>query len=75
VLAAFLNFKENWLKALNMGPLLDRAFSGMSAGERDVVEKSLTMGAFGLMLVLLLVVGIAGRFSKKPAAPVAKGIK
>ena len=28
-----------------------------------------TMTAFGVMLVLLLVVGTAGRFSRKPAAP------
>jgi hypothetical protein len=35
----------------------------------------MTMSAFALMLVLLLVVGVAGRFAKKPAAPVAKGIK
>lgn len=75
VLAAFLNFKEDWLKALNMGPVMDRVFGGMPAGERDMIEKSLTMGAFSLMLVLLLVVGIAGRFARKPAAPVAKGVR
>jgi len=75
VLAAFLNFNDDWMKALDMRPMIERAFSGLSGGDRDMIEKSLTMGAFGLMLVLLLAVGIAGRFRKTPAAPVAKGVR
>ena len=70
VLAAFLNFKEDWLKQLNFAPAMDRIFGhGMSEARWT------TMTAFGVMLVLLLTVGIAGRFKRKPAGPVAKGIK
>jgi uncharacterized oligopeptide transporter (OPT) family protein len=75
VLAAFLNFNDDWMKALNLGPMMDRALGEMSAAGRDVIEKGLTMGAFGLMLALLLAVGIAGRFGRKPAAPAVKGVR
>jgi uncharacterized oligopeptide transporter (OPT) family protein len=63
VVAAFLNFKEDWLKRLNLAPALDRIF-----GEGTSTARWTTMTAFGLMLVLLLFVGIAGRFSRQPAA-------
>jgi hypothetical protein len=68
VLAAFLNFKEDWLKRLNLAPQIDRMF-----GEGMSEARWTTMTAFGLMLVLLLVVGTAGRFSRKPVASVEKG--
>jgi hypothetical protein len=64
VAAAFLNFKEEWLKQLNLAPALDRLF-----GEGTSSARWTTMLAFAVMVVLLLVVGLAGRFSRKePAA-------
>src|SRR5262245_4881650 len=69
VLAAFLNFKEDWLKALNFAPTMDRVFGhGMSE------SKWTTMIAFAVMVSLLLAVGISGRFKRK-AAVVAKGTR
>lgn len=63
VLAAFLNFKEDWIKQLNLAPTVDRVF-----GEGASTAQWTTMTAFGMMLVLLLTVGIAGRFRRKPVA-------
>jgi len=63
VIAAFLNFREDWVKHLNLAPTLNRIF-----GEGASSARWTTMTAFGLMLVLLLFVGIAGRFSRQPAA-------
>jgi hypothetical protein len=62
VLAAFLNFNDVLLKKLNFGPTIDRMF-----GEGASEARWTTMTAFGLMLVLLLAVGIAGRFARQPA--------
>src|SRR5262245_45334811 len=70
VLAAFLNFRDDWLRYLNLAPQMDRLF-----GEGFSSARWTTMTAFGLMLVLLLIVGTAGRFGRKPAAPAAKGTK
>ncbi len=70
VLAAFLNFNDDLMKSLNFAPTMDRLFGhGMSEA------KWTTMTAFGIMLVILLVVGTSGRFKRKRAAPVAKGIR
>jgi uncharacterized oligopeptide transporter (OPT) family protein len=67
VLAAFLNFKEEWLKQLNLAPALDRMF-----GEGLSSARWTTMLAFGVMVGLLLAVGLAGRFSgKKPTEKAA----
>jgi putative OPT family oligopeptide transporter len=70
VLAAFLNFKEVWLKRLNLESEIDRIFGAGSSSSRWT-----TMAAFSLMLVLLLIVGIAGRFMARPAAPAEKSHK
>jgi putative OPT family oligopeptide transporter len=70
VLAAFLNFRDDWVEKLNLAPHLDRIF-----GRGTSTAQWTTMTAFGLMLALLLIVGIAGRFRGKPAAPVAKGTR
>src|SRR5262245_49275064 len=67
VLAAFLNFKEDWLKRLNLAPEIDRLF-----GEGTSSARWTTMTAFGVMLAVLLVVGIAGRFNRKSPAPPTK---
>src|SRR5262245_59301867 len=60
VIAAFLNFKEDWVKHLDLSPHLKRLF-----GEEFPTARWTTMTAFGVMLALLLFVGIAGRFSRK----------
>ena len=61
VIAAFLNFKEDWVQQLNFAQAFDKMFGpGMSSARWT------TMTAFGLMLVLLLLVGTAGRFKRKP---------
>ncbi|MES2789694.1 MAG: oligopeptide transporter, OPT family [Planctomycetota bacterium] len=62
VLAAFLNFRDDWVQYLNLAPMVDRVF-----GEGMSTARWTTMTAFGIMLTLLLVVGIAGRF--RPSAP------
>jgi putative OPT family oligopeptide transporter len=62
VLAAFLNFKEDWLTALNFAPAMNRLLSGMPQWT-EFIQKSLTVGAFGIMVALLLAIGIGGRFS------------
>jgi putative OPT family oligopeptide transporter len=60
VAAAFLHFNEDWLKALNFAPWLDGRFGqGLSSARWT------TMLAFAVMVVLLLAVGLAGRFSRK----------
>jgi len=64
VIAAFLNFREDWVVGLNFAPKIDAMFGHGTAEARWT-----TMTAFGLMLVLLLIVGTAGRFKRKPAAP------
>ena len=61
VLAAFLNFRDDWVQYLNLAPAMDRIF-----GEGMSTSRWTTMTAFGIMLVLLLVVGVAGRF--RPSA-------
>ena len=61
VLAAFLNFKEDWLKQLNLAPTVDRMF-----GEGASTSQWTTLTAFGIMLGVLLTVGIAGRFQRQP---------
>jgi putative OPT family oligopeptide transporter len=64
VIAAFLNFREDWVVGLNFAPTIDKMFGhGMSEARWT------TMTAFGLMVVVLLIVGTAGRFKRKPAAP------
>jgi putative OPT family oligopeptide transporter len=63
VLAAFLNFHEDWPKALNLAPQFDRMF-----GEGFSSARWTTMTAFGVMLLLLFVVGIAGRWRKREEA-------
>jgi hypothetical protein len=94
VLAAFLNFKEDWLKQLNFRPAFERLVltpeqlellrnpTGAMAEQLDLIHKRLefvdittTMSAFAVMVILLLSVGAASRFSKKAAAPVSKGAK
>jgi putative OPT family oligopeptide transporter len=62
VLAAFLNFRDDWLRYLNLAPQMDRLF-----GEGFSSARWTTMTAFGLMLLLLVIVGTAGRFKRKPA--------
>lgn len=57
VLAAFLNFRDDWVQYLNLAPTVDRIF-----GEGMSTTRWTTMTAFGVMLTLLLVVGVAGRF-------------
>jgi hypothetical protein len=70
VLAAFLNFNDDLMKSLNFAPSMDHIFGhGMSEARWT------TMTAFGVMLVLLLIVGTSGRFNRKPTGPVAKGVK
>jgi putative OPT family oligopeptide transporter len=70
VLAAFLNFNDEWMKQLNFASTMDRVFGhGMSE------SKWTTMTAFAVMVTLLLAVGISGRFKRKPAGPVAKGTR
>jgi putative OPT family oligopeptide transporter len=66
VLAAFLNFREDWVAQLNFGPYVDR-LSGLavSSGRWPV------MTAFGIMVLLLFIVGIAGRFARKPVVVAA----
>jgi uncharacterized oligopeptide transporter (OPT) family protein len=67
VLAAFLNFREDWVARLNFGPYVDRVTGlAVSAGRWPV------MTAFGFMVLLLFIVGIAGRFSRKPAVVAAE---
>lgn len=62
VLAAFLNFREDWVERLNLAPMLDKTF-----GEGASATRWTTTTAFCLMLALLFVVGIAGRFTRQPA--------
>jgi hypothetical protein len=62
VLAAFLYFNDKWVEWLNLAPALDRMF-----GEGLSSARWTTMLAFAVMVILLLAVGMAGRFSgKKP---------
>jgi putative OPT family oligopeptide transporter len=69
VLAAFLNFKDEWVEWLNLAPALDRMF-----GEGLSSARWTTMLAFAVMVVLLLAVGMAGRFSgKKPGEKASAG--
>ncbi len=88
VIAAFLNFREDWLAKLNFQSAYESIF--LSAAQREMLKApsipteelgkiterlalvgtSTTMVAFGLMLVVLLIVGTAGRFKRKPAVPV-----
>jgi putative OPT family oligopeptide transporter len=68
VLAAFLNFREDWIATLNLAPWLDRMF-----GKEFSSARWTTVTAFGLMVMLLLVVGVAGRFTRQPTPPVKKG--
>ena len=67
VLAAFLNFREDWPKVLNMAPHIDRIFGAGTSTARWT-----TMSAFGVMLLLLLIVGVAGRFMRKTVATTEK---
>jgi hypothetical protein len=63
VLAAFLNFREDWVRRLNLAPTIDRLFGdGMSA------SRWTTMAAFGAMVALLLAVGLYGRFAGRSPA-------
>jgi hypothetical protein len=61
VLAAFLNFREDWVAQLNFAPYIDR-ISGLAVSS----ARWPVMTAFGLMVLLLFIVGIAGRFARKP---------
>jgi hypothetical protein len=56
VLAAFLNFKDEWVTALNLAPTVDRLL-----GEGASESRWTIMTAFGVMLALLVVVGLASR--------------
>src|SRR5262245_35470937 len=51
VVAAFLNFREDWVAQLNLSPFLNRVF-----GEGFSTARWTTMTAFGVMLALLLFV-------------------
>lgn len=62
VLAAFLNFNEEWLKFLNLAPMMNRLF-----GEGFSTARWTTMTAFGALVVILLLVGISGR--ERPGTP------
>jgi uncharacterized oligopeptide transporter (OPT) family protein len=57
VLAAFLNFNDKWVTALNLAPTVDRLL-----GEGASESRWTIMIAFGVMLALLLIVGLSGRF-------------
>lgn len=63
VLAAFLNFRDEWVQYLNLAPAVDRVF-----GEGSSTSRWTTMSAFGMMLTLLLVVGLANRFRPSTTA-------
>jgi uncharacterized oligopeptide transporter (OPT) family protein len=60
VIAAFLNFKDEWLRTLNLAPTVNRVF-----GEGFAESRWTLMTAFGVMVVLLLAVGLAGRFTRQ----------
>lgn len=62
VLAAFLNFRDDWVQYLNMAPWIERNF-----GEGASTTPWTTMTFFGCMLAILLYVGIASRFWPKSA--------
>ena len=68
VLAAFLNFREDWVVALNMGPWIDSLL-----GVSPWVEQLKTVGVFGFMYLLLFVVGIWGFWSRKAASKKESG--
>jgi hypothetical protein len=60
VLGAFLNFRDDWVKALNLAPKLDDLVGkGTAANEWN------TVGVFAFMYVLLFVVGVWGRWTRK----------
>jgi len=61
VLAAFLNFRDDWTQALNLAPRVDALF-----GDGFSTARWTTVTAFGLMLALLFLVGIWGRMARTP---------
>jgi hypothetical protein len=61
VCGAFLNFRQDWVEKLNLSPQVDRILGAGTAS-----NPWNTVGVFGLMYLLLFVVGIAGRWSRKP---------
>jgi len=95
VLAAFLNFKEDWLKKLNLRSWFESLVltsdqlailkNPAAAAQEQLAEIqhrlhfidiTVTMSAFAIMVLLLLAVGSASRFKRKPlttpASPAAK---
>ena len=94
VLAAFLNFKEDWLKQLN----LRSWYEGLVLGPEQLemlrnpaaavpeqlaavqhrlhfIDITLTMTAFTIMVLLLILVGTASRFKRRPTAAPAPATK
>jgi putative OPT family oligopeptide transporter len=61
VLAAFLNFRDDWVEKLNMAPRLDKMF-----GAGFTTAQWTTVTAFGIMMAVLFMVGISGRYRKVP---------
>jgi hypothetical protein len=94
VLAAFLNFKEDWLRSLNLRATFERFVlspeqmeilknPAAAAQEQlaaihhrlEFIDTSLTVSAFAIMVVLLVFVGTAARFKRKPAAATTTSAK
>lgn len=61
VLGAFLNFREDWVVALNLSPKVEELF-----GPGISTSRWATVGVFGVMYLLLFVVGVWGRWSRRP---------
>jgi putative OPT family oligopeptide transporter len=72
VVSAFLYANKNLADSLNFAPKINALFGPGAAESRWV-----TVAAFGLMLVVLFVVGTASRFKRKPAvaAPATPPVK
>ncbi|MBM4005022.1 MAG: hypothetical protein FJ295_17335, partial [Planctomycetes bacterium] len=66
VAGAFVNMSDHLVRRLNLASLVNERFGEGAAESRWGV-----MGFFGLMCVILIVVGLAGRFSKKKGSTAA----
>jgi len=64
VAGAFVNMSDNLVRRLNLAALVNERFGEGAAESRWAV-----MGFFGLMCVILFVVGTAGRFAKRNGKP------
>jgi putative OPT family oligopeptide transporter len=64
VIGAFLNFREDWVKSLNLAPWINTYLE-----PSWVVDTCKTVGVFGFMYALLFVVGIAGRWTRRTPEP------